>query len=159
MQIPMKLSQLYQLEALILFHYSYAQQQIKIGNNDVMSNFCSQIDKIKLIRELFPNVEFIPFNETCKHKYGPSGFLLEYLGIPCDLVSFIDRNHGMSNANVRAQYEINEQRPRDIRSSSGWVSIVNKGTLSFKQKFLLTNSEFKTIEKEFNKESSFFMIF
>jgi len=140
------------------FHCSQTQQLVKSGTETSLVNFASQINKIKVIRKVFPNTEFIPFEKTCEHKLGPVGFLFDWIGINFDGFSFIKANEGVSNVHVRTQVLVNNDSPVivDGHINDDWRSVRFKGSDYFKSRFLLTKDEMAQIKTEFDKENDFF---
>lgn len=137
------------------FHCSSFQQRVKSGVKVDISSFHSQIERVKAIQEVFPDTRFTPFAKACRHPYGPAGFLLEQMGVDHEHFTFVNTNEGVSNALVRMQYQLNQAQKKIInrKANPDWVSLVNVGKESFKDKFLLTESEFSVVSEAFYKEN------
>lgn len=138
------------------FHCSAKQQRIKGGHPEKLTDFRSQISKIKNIKSALPNTTFIPFKVACKHSYGPVGFLLEMLGIPLDDIKFKNKNESIENIITRAQNEINHIQPRikDGMLNKKWIDLCNIRWGINKNKFVLSDTELKRLMPELKIENA-----
>lgn len=140
------------------FHCTNLQQQIKAGYYGDFAKFQSQIGKIKRIKKVFPETKFIPFNELCKHKHGPVGFILDLIGVEYFKLEFVKVNESVGNLITRSQNELNKKEPI-LKSGSlnkEYVNIIGVGIDKFKEKFTLSKDEYLKIKKEIDDENEFF---
>lgn len=140
------------------FSCSATQQRVKNGIQASVAVFHSQAEKVRKIKDVFPNTEFFPFKQSCEHELGPVGFLLDKVGMNTEDFTIVDANEGMSNTLVRAQAAVNHHSPHIIegRSNDNWRSLRDKDAGCFNSKFLLTEEEFETIRLDIEKENQWF---
>ncbi len=161
------------------YHCSQYQQAIKSGFVVDFTQWASQAIIIKNVKEVFPDTEFFPFRQICKHKFGPSGFLFEKMGLSCNAINFQSSNEGKPNTLIRLQQALNkeesvfngevsenyllqvlnDQNPHIINGSLNdkYKVIHNIDNESFQSKFYLTEEEFEKIKENFEKENKFFI--
>jgi len=94
------------------YHCSQLQQQIKDGQPMTLWHHCPQRDRIEKVDDIFKkDIQFIDFEASCNHLYGPVGYLMESMGIDLQNIEITGRNIGRCNANIRLQNLLNHKEP------------------------------------------------
>ncbi len=139
------------------YHCSMLQQKIRSGDYLEFLQFISQVNKITTIQKVFPQTHFFPFKKICCHSYGPVGFLLEYMGISCKNIAFVQINDSRTNAFIRLQNTLNKEEAsrKNGRANPKFQKLENINE-HFSTKFLLTEGEYSALEDVLAQENAFF---
>jgi hypothetical protein len=111
----------------------------------------------KLKSTFHENIQFYSFENACKHKYGPVGFLIEkQLQIDPSLFVYSKVNESLFNLSVRVQNEQNKLKPEIIngKKNHDYVSLLHLNkSFSSSGKFLLTENEYNFIKDSLETEN------
>ena len=108
----------------------------------------------KLLKIFGDSMNFFSFSEACKHPNGPVGFILEFMGIRNqNSINFVNSNESKSNEWTRFQNHINLIVPKFIDNTINPQFYCINDIWTDKSKFLLTEDEFKIIDKLIHNEN------
>ncbi len=137
------------------FHCAATQERIKNGRPiNFSADFMSQRKKfINLLSFYGDSIKLIPFHESCQHKHGPVGKILEICGIHPETITIHKSNESASNIYTRLQNLFNHQQPRIIRGRLN-RSFIRVGSIPG-TKFFLTQREYAHFKKKLVYENHF----
>lgn len=114
------------------------------------------IKKLKLTFQ--KGIQFYSFENACKHKLGPVGFLIDkYLKLNPSLFEYCKINESLFNLTVRLQNAQNKLNPAILNEKLNPKYVSLKGLnkyFSFSGKFILTKKEFNIIEESIYQENN-----
>ncbi len=141
------------------FLCSSRQASINSGYHLTNTFFSSQISSIKKMKNVFPDIQFFAFSETCKHIQGPTAFLFDKMGINYTDFEFMTVNEGKSNVIVRIQNRLNKKERAIVNNkvNINFTSIAKfNNKTAFPQKYLLTKAEYAVIKEQCDAENAYF---
>lgn len=123
-------------------------------------NYLTQSKRIyNLISFFGEKIKFYSFEDSIHHPNGPIGFIFDnFLKLDSSKIdySFIKKNSGKSNLQVRVQNFLNKNEPKFLgtKINSQFFSIEKQ--LNDKQKFLLSEKEYELVQEAIEKDSEYF---
>ncbi len=135
------------------FSCSLQQDMIKWGLEK--QDFYVQSPMITKIKKVFPNTQFYPFSEACKHKDGAIAFLFEKCSIHYNNFEFVRSNEGISNIITRLQDRINSNTLKrvDNKQNANFIDLTKFDSKAFTDKYLLTEEEYNKIKEYCDNEN------
>ncbi len=139
------------------FNCSCMQQWIKVGIKNNIS-FVKQTEELDKIKKVFPNTYFESFKKVCTHPHGPTGFLLDFMGVDYADFHFISTQVGLSNTLTRVQSALNVFEPssRNNQKNPKFLDVTGLDDKeAFPDKYFLTEEEYSLIKTECDAENTY----